>query len=172
MEEKLEQVTNYFKKYKVYIDDNISEKHELITNVYNMCFNNYINRDYNGVYKSEFFNFVGLYYDNVLKDKENAVKYYQIAIDNNYSWAYCNMANLYTQQYFHNINKNEETKKLIESYYLKSVESNNVHAMHGLGVFYHNLEPFLNTEKYLKYFNMAVEKGNVESMLVLAQHYS
>ncbi len=171
MEEKLEQVTNYFKKYKVHID-NISEKHELITQVYNMCFNNYINRDYNGKYKSEFFNFVGLYYDNVLKDKENAVKYYQIGIDNNYSWAYCNMANLYTQQYFHNINKNEETKKLIESYYLKSVESNNVHAMHALGVFYHNLEPFLNTEKYLKYFNMAVEKGNVESMLVLAQHYS
>lgn len=95
--------------------------------------------------------YVAIFYERVIKDLENAKKYYLMAIEYN---------SIYTSElarFYCNIEDYENAKK----YYLISLKcnNNNSHIMNSLGIYYDQIKK--NYEKSKEYFLSAVERGNI-----------
>ena len=109
-------------------------------------------------------NLMGLIYK-YRHDFDNAIKYYQMAIEKGNDKAMRNLGYLYHYE--------PEKKNLDEAikYYQMAIEKGNSNAMNSLGSIYHTEPEKKNLDEAIKYYQMAIEKGNSDAMYSLGYLY-
>ena len=142
------------KKFNLDID--IEQKYyDIILRIFNGNLNDINLNDGNII------NYVGLYYEYVKHNLDEAKKYYLMAIENGNAEAMNNLT-----YYYEDIEKDyDEAKK----YYLMAVEKGCIISIDNLARYYQDIEK--NYDKAKKYYLMAIENGNAEAMNNLARYY-
>lgn len=155
--------------------------------VYELYVNHYI--DHDKKVNSNCANFIGLYYK-VLGDKDNAIKYFLIAIDGGNAHAmfnlgtcyknykdYQNMVKYYIMAFNNGYNNVYDLTSYYEKcgdydnmfkYHLMAINRGDREAMNNLGFYYERKKDYDNM---LKYYLMAIDNHNVDAMYNLAYHY-
>ena len=110
---------------------------------------------------SKAFFFMGYIYKDELKDNENAIKYYKMAIEKEHVGAMYNLALLYEEE----LKDNENVIK----YYKMAIEKEDARAMNNLALLYQ--QELKENENAIKYYKMSIEKEHVDAMYNLALLY-
>lgn len=105
--------------------------------------------------------FLGVYYENIEHDYQQAILYYRLAIDNGYYIALTYLGDYYELIEHDNVNA--------VKYYLESIEkSNDFYAMNSLAVYYESVKDY---DQAKKYYLMAVEYSDSDAMYNLGNYY-
>jgi len=153
VQEKIEYIKSYLKKYGYIYREIIDEKS--VNEIYDLYSNNIEHDSSDGMVLT----YYGLFY-NSIKEYTTMVKYYLMAIDLNYDNAMNNLALYY-----------ERTQDYVSmmKYYLMAIDKGNSYAMYNLGYYYGNIKDYPNMKKY---YLMAIDKGNYNAMCNLGIYYS
>ena len=142
---------------KMYNEKDIQYNENYIDTITDIFNNDNLNYD---LTDKNILNIIGLYYRYKIKNYDEMIKYYLMAIDLNDDKAMYNLA-----RYYLRIRDFNEMKK----YYLMAIELNNSGAMCRLAVYYEYFEN--NFDEMKIYYLMAIELNDVESMYYLAMYY-
>lgn len=150
---KLELVKKFYNNIVYFVDELDDESIDII---YHLCIHGFIkdDKEINGMCA----NYIGLYFKHV-QELENAIKYYQMAINKGNIYAMGNIGRIYEKQ--------EDYDNMFK-FYQMAIDGGNIYAMSYLAEHYCNQR---DHENAMKYYQMAIDNGNNYALLPLGNYY-